>query len=68
MERARTGQVTHSVADVYEGFFVPALFQQWALRITRALQLTPGQTVLDIACGTGASPKRPPNGSAQTGM
>jgi ubiquinone/menaquinone biosynthesis C-methylase UbiE len=53
MERARTGQVTHSVADVYEGFFVPALFQQWALRITRALQLTPGQTVLDIACGTG---------------
>ena len=26
------GQVTRSAAEVYEEFFVPALFQQWAPR------------------------------------
>jgi len=48
------GQVTRSAADIYEEFFVPALFQQWAPLVADAARLAPGQRVLDVACGTGA--------------
>ena len=48
-----TGQVTRSAAEVYEEFFVPALFQEWAARVADAAQLAPGQKALDVACGTG---------------
>jgi ubiquinone/menaquinone biosynthesis C-methylase UbiE len=53
MNDALTGQVTRSAADVYEEFFVPALFQQWATRMADAARLAPGHKVLDVACGTG---------------
>jgi SAM-dependent methyltransferase len=53
MERTLAGQVTRSAADIYEEFFVPALFQQWAQHMAQAAQLAPGQKVLDVACGTG---------------
>ena len=46
-------QVPHSAAQVYEEFFLPALFRQWAPRVAGAAQLAPGQKVLDVACGTG---------------
>jgi SAM-dependent methyltransferase len=48
-----TGQVTRSAAEVYEEFFVPALFLECAPRVADAAQLAPGQKVLDVACGTG---------------
>jgi SAM-dependent methyltransferase len=48
-----TGQVTRSAAEIYEEFFVPALFQEWTAKVTTAAQLAPGQKVLDVACGTG---------------
>ena len=48
-----TGQVTRSAAEVYEEFFVPALFLEWAQRVAEAAQLATGQKVLDVACGTG---------------
>lgn len=47
------GQVTRSAADIYEEFFVPALFQGWAASVSEAAALAPGQSVLDVACGTG---------------
>src|SRR5262245_372894 len=47
------GQVTRSAADIYEEFFVPALFEEWAPRVAKAAQLSAGQKVLDVACGTG---------------
>ncbi|WP_372617246.1 methyltransferase domain-containing protein [Falsiroseomonas sp.] len=47
------GQVTRSAAEIYDGFFVPALFRQWAPRMAEAARLAPGERVLDIACGTG---------------
>jgi ubiquinone/menaquinone biosynthesis C-methylase UbiE len=53
MDEAAKGQVSRSAAEVYEEFFVPALFQQWAPRVADAAQLAPGQKVLDVGCGTG---------------
>ena len=53
MERSKRGQVTQSAAEVYEKFFVPALFQEWASRVADVAQISPGQRILDVACGTG---------------
>jgi SAM-dependent methyltransferase len=40
-------------ADFYESTFVPALFGAWAQRLVAAAGVTSGQSVLDVACGTG---------------
>lgn len=53
MTDAEIGQVNQSAAEVYEDFFVPALFLEWASRVADAARLSPGQRVLDVACGTG---------------
>ncbi len=53
MNERETGQVSASAAEVYEDFFVPALFQEWASRVADAAKISSGQRVLDIACGTG---------------
>ncbi len=53
MDAIDKGQVNRSAAEVYEEFFVPALFQEWAGRIVDVAQLHLGQRVLDVACGTG---------------
>jgi SAM-dependent methyltransferase len=53
MNETLSGQVTRGAAEVYEEFFLPALFSQWAGRVSDAAQLAPGQKVLDVACGTG---------------
>ena len=62
------GQVTRSVAEIYEEFFVPALFRQWAPVVADAAGIRAGQRVLDVACGTGvlareASGRVAPDGS-----
>ncbi|HSS66182.1 MAG TPA: methyltransferase domain-containing protein [Gammaproteobacteria bacterium] len=53
MNDAAKGQVNKSAAEVYEDFFVPALFQQWTARVADAAEIGAGQRVLDVACGTG---------------
>jgi len=53
MTDSSKGQVTGSAAEVYEEFFVPALFAEWPPRVIEAAGIRPGQQVLDIACGTG---------------
>ncbi len=53
MGETSTGQVTKSAAEVYEEFFVPALFLPWAADVADAAALGPGHRVLDVACGTG---------------
>jgi len=53
MNEPDKGQVTLSAAEVYEAFFIPALFQQWTPRMIEAAQIEPGHRVLDVGCGTG---------------
>jgi len=53
MTAHQTGQVIHAAAKVYETFFLPALFQQWAGQVADAADIQVGQRVLDVACGTG---------------
>ncbi|MBZ0315628.1 MAG: methyltransferase domain-containing protein [Anaerolineae bacterium] len=53
MDNFDRGQVNHKAAEVYEDFFVPALFQEWASRVADAAHIQKGQHVLDVACGTG---------------
>ena len=47
------GQVSKSAAEIYEEFFLPALFQEWAKPVITAAEIKSGESVLDIACGTG---------------
>lgn len=53
MNESERGQVPANAAQVYEEFFLPALFQEWPDRVIAAARLQPGQRVLDVACGTG---------------
>jgi ubiquinone/menaquinone biosynthesis C-methylase UbiE len=53
MEHIDKGQVSNTAAEVYDEFFVPALFQDWTAIVLDAASVTSGQRVLDVACGTG---------------
>jgi ubiquinone/menaquinone biosynthesis C-methylase UbiE len=46
-QRARTP------AEVYEEMFVPALFQPWGPVVADVARVAVGESVLDVACGTG---------------
>lgn len=53
MNDSERGQVSRSAAEVYESFFVPALFRQWAEPVADAARVRSGHRVLDVGCGTG---------------
>jgi ubiquinone/menaquinone biosynthesis C-methylase UbiE len=53
MSKTERGQVNSSAAEIYEEFFVPALFREWAARVCESAGIEQGQKVLDVACGTG---------------
>ncbi len=46
-------QVSLTIAETYEAKFVPAIFGEWAPHLCDAASLASGQSVLDVACGTG---------------
>ncbi|HWM85919.1 MAG TPA: methyltransferase domain-containing protein [Kofleriaceae bacterium] len=50
---AESFQLSNEAAEMYEEAFVPAFFAQWATILVDAARVAPGQTVLDVACGTG---------------
>ncbi len=47
------GQVSTPAAEVYEKFFVPALFSQWVEPMLDAVGAGGGDRVLDVGTGTG---------------
>jgi ubiquinone/menaquinone biosynthesis C-methylase UbiE len=72
MSEADRGQVNTAAAEVYEAFFVPALFGQWTKPVLDAAGVATGDRVLDVGCGTGilaraAAARVGPEGSA-TGL
>ena len=50
---SETFQLPIEAAEAYEAAFVPAFFAQWAPMICDLARVAPGQSVLDVACGTG---------------
>jgi len=50
MSQVRTARTP---AEVYEEMFVPALFRQWGPIVAGAANIGTGDSVLDVACGTG---------------
>lgn len=55
MSDSQTGQVAATAAEVYDQFFVPALFAEWAPRLCDAAMIGEGHSVLDVGCGTGVA-------------
>jgi ubiquinone/menaquinone biosynthesis C-methylase UbiE len=53
MSTPETFQIPLETAEVYESKFVPALFADWAPSVVEMADVAPGQSVLDVACGTG---------------
>lgn len=53
MSKTETGQVSTSAAEIYEKFFIPALFQEWVGKVVDEADIKERQKVLDVACGTG---------------
>jgi trans-aconitate methyltransferase len=51
--KEQTYALSTEAAEFYEAAFVPALFRKWAERLAASVPLGPGDSVLDVACGTG---------------
>jgi SAM-dependent methyltransferase len=50
---AARGQVNTAAAEIYDAFFVPALFGQFPESVLDHAEVTAGARVLDVGCGTG---------------
>jgi SAM-dependent methyltransferase len=55
---SQSADVPRSPADVYEQWFVPAMFNPLASHLLDAIRPEPGTRALDVACGTGILARR----------
>lgn len=53
MSTPETFEIPVETAELYEAKFVPALFADWAPHVVDMADVAAGQSVLDVACGTG---------------
>ncbi len=53
IDDAERGQVNTAAAEIYDGFFVPALFGQFPESVLDHAKVPSGARVLDVGCGTG---------------
>ena len=53
MDRTERHTLAGNPAEVYESFFVPAMFAPLATLLLERMNPQPGDHVLDVACGTG---------------
>jgi ubiquinone/menaquinone biosynthesis C-methylase UbiE len=53
MASTESFQLEEAAAEAYEAKFVPAMFAQWAQQVVTVAGVSPGQRILDVACGTG---------------
>jgi SAM-dependent methyltransferase len=53
MSDGQRWQLTGSAPEIYADYLVPAIFGPWAPLVLDSAQLQAGQSVLDVACGTG---------------
>jgi ubiquinone/menaquinone biosynthesis C-methylase UbiE len=53
MTEPEAWQVSSDAAEVYESWFVPAIFGAWAGPVADAAGIGRGDRVLDVGCGTG---------------
>lgn len=53
MTMTETFSLSLEQAHAYEDLFVPALFAQWVPTLLHYAEVSAGQCVLDVACGTG---------------
>ena len=60
-------QITREQAETYEERFVPALFAQWVAPMLDAVGIGEGQSVLDVACGTGILTRHAADRAGPTG-
>ena len=51
--RNQTFHLSTEAAEIYEAKFVPSIFAQWAPQTVEFAGVSPGDRVLDVACGTG---------------
>jgi ubiquinone/menaquinone biosynthesis C-methylase UbiE len=48
-------QLAEGAPAIYEKVLVPVMFERWAKALIALVELRPGETVLDVACGTGVT-------------
>ncbi len=53
MGDSETGQISEDAAKIYEKVYLPALFQEWCPLAIQAANVKTGDSVVDVACGTG---------------
>jgi len=54
MGDSETGQISEDAAKIYEDVYLPALFLDWCPLAIQAASVKSGDSVVDVACGTGA--------------